>query len=67
MGSRFGTLFSIVTFGESHGGAVGVVVDGCPARLALTEADIQVELDRRRPGQSRLSDRKSTRLNSSHT
>ena len=55
MGSRFGTLFSIVTFGESHGGAVGVVVDGCPARLALTEADIQVELDRRRPGQSRLS------------
>lgn len=54
MGSSFGTLFRITTWGESHGGGVGVVVDGCPPRLPLTEADIQHELDRRRPGQSRI-------------
>jgi chorismate synthase len=54
MGSSFGTLFRISTFGESHGGAVGVVVDGCPPMLELSEADIQPELDRRRPGQSNL-------------
>lgn len=53
-GSSFGTLFRISTFGESHGRGVGVVVDGCPAKLALDEAQIQHELDRRRPGQSRL-------------
>lgn len=53
-GSSFGTLFRISTFGESHGRAVGVVVDGCPAKLELDIADIQRELDRRRPGQSRL-------------
>ena len=52
MASFFGELFRIVTWGESHGGGVGVVVDGCPARLPLSEADIQPELDRRRPGQS---------------
>lgn len=50
----FGTLFRISTWGESHGGGVGVVVDGCPPRLELSEADIQAELDRRRPGQSRI-------------
>ncbi len=55
MGNTFGHLFRITTWGESHGGAVGVVVDGCPPRLALTEADIQAELDRRRPGQSRIT------------
>lgn len=55
MGSSFGRVFRITTFGESHGGGVGVVVDGCPPRLALDEADIQAELDRRRPGQSRLT------------
>jgi chorismate synthase len=55
MSSSFGHLFRLTTFGESHGGAVGVVVDGCPPGLALDEADIQVELDRRRPGQSRLT------------
>ncbi|MFN0090682.1 MAG: chorismate synthase [Acidimicrobiales bacterium] len=55
MASTFGRLFSITTFGESHGGGVGVVVDGCPPRLALTVADIQRDLDRRRPGQSRLT------------
>ena len=54
MGSSSGRLFRITTFGESHGGGVGVVVDGCPPRLELSEADIQPDLDRRRPGQSRL-------------
>jgi chorismate synthase len=53
--SSFGTLFRITTFGESHGPAVGVVVDGCPPRLPLTVEEIQVELDRRRPGQSRIT------------
>ncbi len=52
MASTFGTLFRISTWGESHGGGVGVVIDGCPPRLPLSEADIQPELDRRRPGQS---------------
>ncbi len=54
MANSFGNLFRITTWGESHGGGVGVVVDGCPPRLALTEADIQPDLDRRRPGQSKI-------------
>ena len=54
MGNTFGQLFRITTWGESHGGGVGVVVDGCPPRLTLTEADIQPDLDRRRPGQSKI-------------
>lgn len=54
MGNTFGHLFRITTWGESHGGGVGVVIDGCPPRLALTEADIQPDLDRRRPGQSKI-------------
>ncbi len=54
MANTFGHLFRITTWGESHGGGVGVVVDGCPPRLKLTEADIQPDLDRRRPGQSRI-------------
>ena len=54
MGNTFGRLFRVTTYGESHGGGVGVVVDGCPPGLALAEADIQAELDRRRPGQSRI-------------
>ncbi len=54
MGSIFGQLFRITTFGESHGGGVGVVIDGCPPRIPLGEATIQRELDRRRPGQSAL-------------
>jgi len=53
--SRFGRQFQITTFGESHGGGVGVVVDGCPPRLAIDAAEIQRDLDRRRPGQSRLT------------
>ncbi len=55
MGSTFGQVFRITTFGESHGGAVGVVVDGCPPRLPLSIEEIQHDLDRRRPGQSRLT------------
>lgn len=54
MGNTFGHLFRITTWGESHGGGVGVVIDGCPPRLPLTEADIQPDLDRRRPGQSAI-------------
>ncbi len=54
MGNSIGHLFAITTWGESHGGGVGVVVDGCPPLLPLSEADIQVELDRRRPGQSEI-------------
>jgi len=53
--SSFGTLFRISTFGESHGGGVGVVVEGCPPRLELDVAEIQRDLDRRRPGQSKLT------------
>lgn len=52
MPNSFGKLFTITTWGESHGGGIGVVVDGCPPGLPLSEADIQPELDRRRPGQS---------------
>ncbi|MCX8083655.1 MAG: chorismate synthase [Calditerrivibrio sp.] len=54
-GNSFGRIFRITTFGESHGKAVGVVVDGCPSRIDLSESDIQAELDRRRPGQSELT------------
>jgi chorismate synthase len=55
MSSRFGRIFQITSFGESHGGGVGVVVDGCPPRLPLQAAEIQRDLDRRRPGQSHLT------------
>jgi len=55
MGSSFGQLFRIHTWGESHGGAVGVVVDGCPPRIPLAQEAIQEDLDRRRPGQSHLT------------
>lgn len=55
MSNSFGALFRVTTFGESHGLGVGAIVDGCPARLPLTERDIQVQLDRRRPGQSDLT------------
>ena len=55
MSSTFGTLFRVTTFGESHGKAVGAIVDGCPANLELTEEDIQPQLTRRRPGQSTLT------------
>ena len=51
-GSSFGTIFRLTTWGESHGKGVGVVVDGVPAGLSLSEEDIQVYLDRRKPGQN---------------
>jgi len=54
MGNTFGRLFRITTWGESHGGGVGVVIDGCPSQLAINEEEIQLELDRRRPGQNKL-------------
>ncbi|MDX9755623.1 MAG: chorismate synthase, partial [bacterium] len=55
MGNTFGRVFRITTWGESHGGAVGAVVDGCPPRIPISEAEIQTDLDRRRPGQSRIT------------
>ena len=55
MGSTFGHLFRITTFGESHGGGVGVTIDGCPPRLEISAEEIQAELDRRRPGQSKIT------------
>lgn len=55
MGNAYGTLFRITTFGESHGAAIGVIIDGCPAGLDIDEAFIQTELDRRKPGQSRIT------------
>src|SRR6201991_1436388 len=53
--NTFGHLFRVTTFGESHGPAIGCVVDGCPPGIPLTEADIQPYLDKRRPGQSRFT------------
>ena len=55
MGNSYGQLFKITTFGESHGAAIGVIIDGCPAGLTIDEAYIQSELDRRKPGQSRIT------------
>src|SRR5467141_1919032 len=55
MGNTFGQLFRVTTFGESHGGGIGVVIDGCPPRIDISGADIQGELDRRRPGQSKIT------------
>ncbi|MEM7790457.1 MAG: chorismate synthase [Verrucomicrobiota bacterium] len=55
MGNSFGKLFKISTWGESHGGGIGVVIDGCPPRLPISVEEIQAELDRRRPGQSDIT------------
>src|SRR5437868_6955737 len=55
MANTFGQLFRVTTFGESHGGGIGVVVDGCPPRIALSDSDIQHQLNRRRPGQSKIT------------
>ena len=55
MANSFGQLFRVTTFGESHGGGIGVVIDGCPPKINVSEADIQRELDRRRPGQSKIT------------
>ncbi|KAJ4868464.1 hypothetical protein Rs2_49990 [Raphanus sativus] len=54
-GSSYGTHFRVSTFGESHGGGVGCIIDGCPPRIPLSESDLQFDLDRRRPGQSRIT------------
>lgn len=66
-GSRLGEYFSVINFGESHGPAIGCVIDGCPPGMELSQEDIQKELDRRRPGTSRhVTQRKEvTRLKSS--
>jgi len=55
MGNTIGQLFRVTTFGESHGGGIGVVIDGCPPKIDISDADIQRELDRRRPGQSNIT------------
>src|SRR5712692_5961102 len=55
MGNTYGQLFRVTTFGESHGGGIGVVIDGCPPKIDISETDIQRELDRRRPGQSKIT------------
>jgi len=55
MSNTFGQLFRVTTFGESHGGGIGVVIDGCPPKIHVSEAEIQRELDRRRPGQSAIT------------
>ena len=55
MSNSFGKRWVVTTFGESHGAAVGAIIDGCPPRMPLSEADIQPQLDRRRPGQNRLT------------
>lgn len=52
-GNTFGQLFTVSTFGESHGAALGCIIDGCPPNLSLSNADIQADLDRRKPGTSR--------------
>lgn len=54
-GNSFGKLFTVTTFGESHGPALGCIIDGCPPGMELTEADLQIDLDRRKPGQSRYT------------
>src|SRR5438874_2587927 len=55
MGNTFGQLFRVTTFGESHGGGIGVVIDGCPPKIEISETDLQRELNRRRPGQSKIT------------
>ena len=55
MSSTFGSIFKVTTFGESHGKGIGAMIDGCPPRLPLSAAEIQQQLDRRRPGQSHLT------------
>ncbi len=62
MPNTFGKLFTISTWGESHGAAVGVVIDGCPARLPLAVGDIQGDLDRRKPGQSPVVSRRKVKV-----
>ena len=58
-GNSFGQLFSVTTFGESHGAALGAIVDGCPPKILLSEADLQKDLDRRKPGQSKFTSQRT--------
>ena len=58
-GSIYGKLFTIATWGESHGKGLGVVIDGCPAGIALSEEDIQIYLDRRKPGQNEFTTKRN--------
>lgn len=60
-GNSFGTLFKITSCGESHGGAVGAIIDGCPPGIAISESEIQIELDRRKPGQSSITSPRNER------
>ena len=60
-GSTFGTIFKVMTWGESHGKGIGVVIDGCPAGLPLSEEDIQKYLNRRKPGQSKFTTQRKER------
>ena len=61
-GNKFGHIFTLTTFGESHGPALGGVIDGCPAGVSIDEDAIQADLDRRKPGQSKIvTQRKRTR------
>ena len=55
MSNSFGKIFKIATYGESHGKAIGVIIDGCPSGIEISVEDIQKELDRRRPGQSKIT------------
>ena len=55
MSNSFGKIFKIATYGESHGKAIGVIIDGCPSGIEINEEDIQKELDRRKPGQSKIT------------
>ena len=66
MSSTFGTLFRVTTYGESHGRGVGAIVDGFPPNIQLSEEDIQPQLDRRRPGQSRLTTDREEQDRSDH-
>ena len=58
-GSIYGKLFTVTTWGESHGKGLGVVIDGCPAGIALSEEDIQIYLDRRKPGQNEFTTKRN--------
>ena len=61
-GNTIGQLFRVTTFGESHGLALGAIVDGVPPNLSLTEADLQLDLDRRKPGTSQFATQRKTKL-----
>ena len=61
-GSIYGKLFTVTTWGESHGKGLGVVIDGCPAGIALSEEDIQIYLDRRKPGQNEFTTKRNQKI-----